>query len=86
MLLLLLAGRTGAEPMLIAHEGVSSSKLSRNEARLLVTLRVITWPDSTPLRVFVLPDNDPLHQEFARSVLGPSAVFGHGTGTRGGRQ
>ena len=70
MLLWLLAGSAGAEPMLVAHKGVSSSELSRNEARLLVTLRVITWPDGTPLRVFVLPDNEPLHQEFARSVLG----------------
>ena len=69
-LLLALAWRVCAQPQLIAHSQVNVTQLSRNEARLLITLRVGTWPDSTPLRVFVLPDNNPLHQEFARSILG----------------
>ncbi len=33
-------------------------------------MRLNSWPDGSPIRVFVLPDNDPLHIQFAKEVLG----------------
>jgi hypothetical protein len=68
--LALAAAALGAEPRLIAHRDVSISQLTRNEARLLLSMRVSTWPDHTPLRVFVLPDDNALHRDFALNVLG----------------
>jgi len=59
-----------ADPSLIAHPDVPETAISRNQARLYLTLRVTQWPDHTPLKVFVLPDDAPLHESFVRSVLG----------------
>lgn len=70
-LLCLLGGGWGARAQdLIVHPGVSVSSISRNDARLLLTLRLTAWPDGKPVRVFVLPDDNPLHQSFAKTVLG----------------
>ncbi|MBN2701154.1 MAG: hypothetical protein JXR29_06865 [Methylothermaceae bacterium] len=32
-------------------------------------MRRRTWPDDTPIKVFVLPDNHPLHRAFCKKVL-----------------
>lgn len=37
-------------------------------------MRMTQWPDSTPIRVFVLGDKNPIHSEFSKTVLG---VFPH---------
>lgn len=34
------------------------------------TMRIRRWPDGAPVRVFVLPDNDPVHVLFSRDELG----------------
>lgn len=54
----------------IAHAGLDTSEISRNQARLLFTMRLPQWPDQVPVRVFVLPDAHPLHARFTNSVLG----------------
>jgi ABC-type phosphate transport system substrate-binding protein len=55
---------------LVANASVAVANLSRNDARLYFTMRVKEWPDGTPVRVFVLADEHPLHQSFAKTVLG----------------
>ena len=56
---------------LIVNDAVSSRPISRNEARLYFTMRLPLWGDSVvPVKVFVLPDDHPLHRQFVKSVLG----------------
>lgn len=38
--------------------------------RAIFAIRLREWPDGVPVRVFVLPDSDPLHVEFCREQLG----------------
>ena len=42
----------------------------RAMVRAIFTARLREWPDGVPVRVFVLPDSDPLHIEFCREQLG----------------
>ena len=44
--------------------------MTTNEARLYLTMRLKAWPNGVPVKVFVLPDEDPLHRRFANVVLG----------------
>lgn len=43
--------------------------LSINEARAIFSMRLRAWPDGSPITVFVLPDNNPEHNQFVRSLL-----------------
>ncbi|NCA69202.1 MAG: hypothetical protein EOM91_03700 [Sphingobacteriia bacterium] len=67
--LLLNASHPAHAQDLIAHPSTGVDSLSRNEARLLFTMRVKQWPDGTPVKVFVLPDNDALHGRFVSGLL-----------------
>lgn len=58
------------DPVVVAHPAVPSIALSVTAARLYVTRKVTTWPDSTPVVVFVMPDDAPTHDAFSRAVLG----------------
>jgi hypothetical protein len=55
---------------LIAHGSAGTDTLTRNEARLLFTMRLKNWPNGTLVKVFVLPDNHTLHGDFANELLG----------------
>lgn len=68
-LLAISAMEATSEPALIAHPSVAVDALTVNEARLFLTLRLLTWPDDTPVTVFVLPDDAPTHGEFIREAL-----------------
>jgi hypothetical protein len=59
-----------AADTLIVNERAGVEVLSRNEARLYLTMRVKQWPNGIPVRVFVLPDNDPLRLRVVKSLLG----------------
>lgn len=69
-ILILLATSVCQAQVLIANSALSGRDLSRNEARLFFTMRLQYWGDNQPLQVFVLPDNNPEHQHFAKTVLG----------------
>lgn len=43
--------------------------LQLNEARAIFTMRVKHWPDGSDITVFVLPDQNDLHQRFVKQVL-----------------
>lgn len=43
--------------------------LSRNELRAIFAMRRRVWPDGTPIRVFVLPDDHPFHWTFCKKIL-----------------
>ena len=54
---------------LVVHPQVPQPQLTLNAARLLFTMRLLHWPDGTRVRVFVLPDAEPAHIEFAKQTL-----------------
>jgi hypothetical protein len=48
----------------------ANATLDRATVRAIFAVRLREWPDGVPIRVFVLPDGDPLHVEFCREQLG----------------
>jgi hypothetical protein len=58
-----------AELVLIAHPAVSAGPLSLNSSRRMFSMQLDHWSDGTPVRVFVLPDDDPRHRAFAKDRL-----------------
>lgn len=52
-----------------AHSGVDQQYLKRSFLRAVFSLRVRTWPDGQPIRVFVLDDSNPLHIQFCQEHL-----------------
>ena len=54
----------------IVSPSLASTKLDRSVLRAVFTMRVRQWPDGSPIRVFVLPDDDPLSDRFYRERLG----------------
>jgi ABC-type phosphate transport system substrate-binding protein len=53
----------------IAHPHTTVSVLSLQELRAVFSMRVRTWPDGTPIQVFVLAANHDVHSRFCRDVL-----------------
>ena len=54
----------------IANVQVETKQLSKTTARSIFAMRVHQWPDGTPIKVFVLQDQNPTHNEFCKSILG----------------
>lgn len=71
-LLLLFAGGAclAGGQTLITHPSAGVENLTRNEARLYLTMRLNEWPNGRHAQVFVLPDNHPLHEAVAKAILG----------------
>lgn len=44
--------------------------LSRDILRSIFTMRLSAWPDGSRIQVLVLPDDNPLHRQFSKNVLG----------------
>lgn len=53
----------------IANSKVAAQNLPINTARSIFGMRQPTWPDGQQVRVFVFPDNHPLHNEFCKEML-----------------
>ena len=54
----------------IVSPTLASTRLDRSLLRSVFTMRLRQWPDGSPVRVFVLPDSDPLSDRFYREHLG----------------
>ncbi|MFT3928775.1 MAG: hypothetical protein QM709_00645 [Spongiibacteraceae bacterium] len=59
-----------ADPIAIAHAGEGRSQIERKTLRAAFSMTLQMWPDGHPVTVFVLRDDNPLHQQFCRKVLG----------------
>lgn len=68
-LVLLAASVVRAEPVLIANRSVVASDVSLNTTRLMFSMQLGQWPDGTPVRVFVLPDDSEVHRLFSKDRL-----------------
>ncbi|SEF69808.1 hypothetical protein SAMN04487953_10478 [Billgrantia desiderata] len=55
--------------MLIAHPQVANTALTRDTTRAIFAMRQRSWPDGQAVRVFVLPNNHPVHARFAKERL-----------------
>lgn len=53
----------------VAHPSIRTKSLSVNSLRAIFGMHLKTWPDGTTIKVFVLPDDNPLHQRFAKEKL-----------------
>ncbi len=53
----------------VVHPSVLVRNLSRNSLRAIFGMRLRAWQDGSPIRVFVLPDEAPLHNLFAKEKL-----------------
>jgi len=54
---------------LIANPSVPIDSLSASNARNIFTMRSQSWPDGSPIKVFVLRDENPLHKQFSKTHL-----------------
>ena len=70
LVLALLTSPLAASAAVIAHPGVEAYSLSAASLRNIYTLRQTMWPNRQPIVVFVLPDNHPVHEAFAKEKLG----------------
>jgi hypothetical protein len=65
------AGNARAQSaQIIVNPELTSVQLDRDLLRAIFTMRLRSWPNGPPVRVFVLPDNDPLSDRFYREQLG----------------
>lgn len=55
---------------IIVNPSVNAHSISPSSLRNIYTLRQTTWPDGQTIVVFVLPDNHPVHEAFAKEKLG----------------
>ncbi|WP_290650106.1 hypothetical protein [Aquisalimonas sp.] len=64
----------GTDVVVIGHAGGDVEQLPRHTVRALFAMRQRSWPDGQAARVFVLPNDDPVHARFAKEQL---QVFPH---------
>jgi hypothetical protein len=55
---------------IIVNPALEHFTLDRNLLRAIFTMRLRAWPNGRPVRVFVLPDDNPLSDQFYREHLG----------------
>ena len=53
----------------VVHASVNTRSLPSNSLRAIFGMRQQTWPDGTPIKVFVLADDAPLHDSFCKEKL-----------------
>mgnify|MGYP000547677738 CR=1 FL=1 len=58
-----------AAHQIITNANLDLTHLPLNKARSIFSMRLHKWPDGTPIRVYVLPDDNVAHREFVQSVL-----------------
>ena len=54
---------------IVTYPGVSEKALSVNSLRSIFSMHLKTWSNGTKIRVFVLPDDDHLHQSVSKEKL-----------------
>lgn len=61
--------KAGELHAIVANRDVKEKVLSVNSLRSIFSMHKKTWSDGTKIRVFVLPDDDLLHQRFSKEKL-----------------
>jgi len=60
----------GLTVIIIANPTVQQSSLPLETLRAIFAMRQRTLPDGQAAHVFVLPDDNPVHEEFSKKILG----------------
>ncbi len=68
--LALLASPFAASAGIIVHPSVEGRSISIASLRNIYTLRQTLWPNRQPIVIYVLPDDHPVHEAFAKETLG----------------
>ena len=53
----------------VVHAGLGMQRLELPTLRAIFGMRLLEWPDGTPIRVFVMKSDSELHQRFTKSTL-----------------
>ncbi len=53
----------------VVHPSINIPSLPSNSLRAIFGMRQLTWANGTPIKVFVLADDIPLHNSFAKEKL-----------------
>ncbi len=53
----------------IVNPSVEADLLTTAQLRRIYTMRQVSWPDGSPIVVFVLPSKNQTHQRFSKEVL-----------------
>ena len=61
--------KAGETIVIITYPEIETQTLSKNTLRSVFSMRLKTWPDKMPIKVFVLPDDHPIHGEFTKGKL-----------------
>lgn len=71
ILLLLAVGKAQANGHyeVVVHPDIHQETISVNVLRAIFSMRMKTWPNGHLIKVFVLPDDHPLHNDFAKEKL-----------------
>lgn len=69
MCLLLGYSVQGLALSIVTHSSVTKTTMSVSELRAIFSMRLTHWSDSSPIKVFVLPNEHPRHKEFSKNVL-----------------
>jgi ABC-type phosphate transport system substrate-binding protein len=67
---ILLVGPLAASAGIIVNPSVEGRSISIASLRNIYTLRQTLWPNRQPIVIFVLPDDNPVQQAFAKEKLG----------------
>lgn len=59
------------EIAIVTHPNVTAIQrnISKNSLKAIFGMRLRTWSDGSTIKVFVLPDDDQLHQHFSKEKL-----------------
>lgn len=57
------------EIRVVVNPGVQEETLSKNALRAIFGMRLRIWPDGSPVRVYILDENSPIHAKFAKKKL-----------------
>lgn len=60
----------GPEVVVIASPTVADEVLSYNAVRLIFGMRLRNWRNGDAIRVYTLRDDDPVHAQFCRTMIG----------------
>ncbi|SER75248.1 hypothetical protein SAMN05421690_10668 [Nitrosomonas sp. Nm51] len=54
---------------IVTHPDVNEVSITKNYLRAIFSMRLRTWPNGLVIKVFVLPDDNPLHHRFSKEQL-----------------
>ncbi|AGA35202.1 hypothetical protein TVNIR_3572 [Thioalkalivibrio nitratireducens DSM 14787] len=70
LVLLMPAASASDDVLVVGHADLSAETLAAHSVRAIFAMRQRSWPDGQAARVFVLPDDHPVHVQFTKVVLG----------------